>query len=268
MTTWKPQRDSKAILDFAMAKIKSVPYKVSSRWAFYRVLQAGLVSDKSFITKFDYVTSRARKSFYGEWRPDTLIDSIRSCEWKGEFDAYFGLQLDSASKQDFYVQCWFEAEAMHGQFEHYTEPYRVSLVPFRGDISIPMKWQLAKKLEQACEKYGKPIKVLYFGDYDKKGFQIIEAALRDIRAWCKIDFDVERVGLTLEQAKSFGLPENPDHPDAYQWEALEDEQAKQLILDSLSKYAKPISSRVEEQEKTLRDKIRSSMTQILEGVSS
>jgi hypothetical protein len=262
--TWSPRDDSRAMLDFGMAKIKSVPYKVSSRWLFYRVLQAGLIPDKSFITKFDYVTSRARKEFYGEWKPDTLIDSVRRCYFEGERQASFWFQSDSVTEQDVYVQLWFEAEAMHGQFEHYTKPYRVSLIPFRGDLSIPMKWQIAKKLEQIATTYNKPIQILYFGDYDKKGFQIIESAIRDIKAWCNSEFDIERVGLTLEQARAFNLPENPDHPDAYQWEALEDNQARELILGSIDRYVKPVSDSLQEREKTIRTQIETAMREILE----
>lgn len=245
-----------------MAKIKSVPYKVNSRWGFYRVLQAGYLSSKKDIKKWDYLSSRARKSFYGEWRPDTLVDSIRYCNWRGEIEAFFTFELDTLKTQPFTVQCWYEAEAMSEQFRHYTSPYRVSLVPFRGDCTIPIKWEIAKKLEALFAKYQKPIKILYFGDYDKKGFQILTAALKDIQAWCKVHFDVERVGLTLEQAKAFNLPENPDKL-GYQWEALEDAQAKTLILDALNKYAHPIPQELIGREKTIKSRIRNAFKQIL-----
>jgi hypothetical protein len=250
------------MLDYAMGKIKSVPYKVSSRWVFYRLVQGGFIR-KSETHKFDYVLSRARKGFYGEWQPDTLTDSIRQASFKGELSVSYGVELDNIECQDYYAQLWFEAEAMHGQFEYFTKKYRVSLVPFRGDCSIPIKWELAKKLEAAYGKYEKPVKILYFGDCDKKGYQILEAALKDIRAWCTAPFDVERVGLTIEQAREFGLPENPDKPDSYQWEALENDHAEKLILESLSKYQKSISTTLEEQEKVIRGRIRTQIIEVL-----
>jgi len=259
---WKPQPEGVTLLNYAMAKIKSVPYRVSSRWTFYRVLQAGYLSCKKDVTRWDYLASRARKRFYGEWKPDTLKDSIRMCNWKGEFSATYGLELDALQTQSSIVQLWYEAEAMSEQFEYYTHNYRVSLVPFRGDVSIPIKWEIAKKLETLYDKYQKPIKILYFGDYDKKGFQILDAALRDIKAWCKVHFNIERVGLTLEQIQRFKLPENPDKP-GYQWEALEDEQAKTLILDALNRYAQPISVDLDEHEKTIKEQFRRAYVTIL-----
>jgi hypothetical protein len=262
--TWKPTAETVHMLDFAMAQIKSVPYQVPSRWLFYRCLQAGLYRDKTSINKFDYATSRARKSFYGEWRPDTLIDSIRDTYYKGEKTATFALEFDALQEQSCIVQCWFEARAMYRQFEHYTDCYRVSLVPFGGDVSIAIKWELAKKIEELERKYHKPIIVLYYGDYDRKGFKILEAALKDIKAWSKVSFYVERVGLTLEQVKEFQLPENPDHPSAYQWEALTDQQAKRLILDSLAKYLKPIPEGFLSSEDNLRQKCIAAMRGILD----
>jgi len=78
-------------------------------------------------------------------------------------------------------------------------------------------------------KYRKPVKVFYFGDCDDKGEQIASSALVDIRAWAGVDFDFERVGLTLAQARGMGVPENPDKPGEFQWEALTDAQASSLI---------------------------------------
>jgi hypothetical protein len=263
MSDWKPRPDSVAMLDYAMAQIKSVPYKVSSRWVFYRVLQAGLIPDKSFITKFDYLTSRARHSFYGDWRPDTLEDSVRNTFFNGELSVGYDVQLDSIEDQPYYVQLWYEARAMHRQFSYYTRPYRVSLVPFAGDVSIKIKWDLAKKLEQIYETYGKPIQILYFGDHDPKGYKILESALRDIRAWCKIPFSLERVGLTAEQARLFKIPEQPDKPGCFQWEALNDEQAKELILTSLDHYQDPVSEELLDQEKDIETKLHESFIEIL-----
>lgn len=230
----------------------------------YRVLQAGLIRDKKHISSFDYLTSRARKNFYGEWRPDTLIDSIRATDFKGEHYIGFWVALDSIPYQDYYVQLWFEAEAMHQQFEYFTRGYRVSLVPFRGDYSIPMKWKIGKKLEAMYAKYEKPIKILYYGDCDRKGHLIPEAALKDIRAWCSVPFDFERVGLTEQQARQFGLPENPDKPGSFQWEALEDKDAKKLIVDEgVARYLRPVPATLRERETRIRERARKSILDIL-----
>ena len=110
-----------------------------------------------------------------------------------------------------------------------------------------------RRAEQVAEKYGKPIQILYFGDYDKKGLQIFNSALKDIRLWCNVKFNVERVGLTLEQAQSLNIPDNPNKPNTYQWEALNDEQAGKLILDAVGRYAKKPSSTLLKKEAKIKN---------------
>ena len=88
-----------------------------------------------------------------------------------------------------------------------------------------------------------------------KGIQIYLAALKDILNWSSISFNVERVGLTLEQAKKLKIPENPLKPNTYQWEALNDEQAGALILKGLEKYQRKVSEQLVNREKDLREKI-------------
>lgn len=57
---WMPSKENRALLDYALAKIKSVPYAVTARWTFYQLVQAGIVEKKKGST-FEYLTSKARK---------------------------------------------------------------------------------------------------------------------------------------------------------------------------------------------------------------
>ena len=68
----------------------------------------------------------------------------------------------------------------------------------------------------------------------------------------KVPFDIERVGLTLEQAQTFNLLVNPERPNQYQWEALSDEQAKTLILGALAKYLHKIPESHIKQEAAIK----------------
>lgn len=258
-----PQAHTAKMLDYALSRVKSVPYKVSGRWVFYQLVQAGLLSKKD-AKRFDAILSRARKRFWGGWQPDILRDSVRHCEFNGEGYVYFDLKLDSIENQEYYVQLWFEAAAMYEQFEYYTKDYRVSLVPFRGDASIPQKWEIAKKIEAIATKYGKPLIALYFGDYDLKGLKIYEAAVRDIMEWCRVPFAVQRVGLTLEQARELDIPDNPQKPGTYQWEALNDEQAGRLITNALSRYYRKVPSDTIAIEKRLNSRISQFINNTLE----
>ena len=167
-------------------------------------------------------------------------------------------KLDKYDTQDYFVLICFEARAMYKQFLHYTK--NIPLVPFGGDPSIPFKWKVAKALEIASSNYENPIKVLYFGDCDKKGSQIGPSAFKDIRAWCDVDFDLIYCGLTPKQAKDMNLQENPDHPGEFQWEALTDPQAMSIIKKNIKPFQnKGKYSPVEEEEVRILEKAKKTL---------
>lgn len=262
-TTYKPRGKTAEILDRAYELVKSVPYRVSSRWLFYRLLQEGFYATKAdYSDKFLKATSAARHACYKDWRPDTLMDDTRGSIERGvgfqtqedwvEAVSKAKARLDKWFTQDFYVECWYEARAMTDQFAYYTK--NVTLRPMGGQPSIEYKWRTAKELEKAARKYGHPIVVLYFGDLDPAGETIGNVVLRDVSEWCNVKFRFVKCGLTAEQVAKYNVPENIEHPNAYQWEALSDEGAKEIINSCLNKYLRHDAfSVVEDEEKEVSE---------------
>jgi hypothetical protein len=247
---YNPHGKTKAVLDAAMAIVSDLPYTPTARYVFYRLLDVpGLHYRKKDYKKFLKTTSKARKRYYGEgtWNPTTLADDgrvpIRAPEgyrsvrdWIQSF-ADQEPYLDHLKLQDNIVEIWFEAAAMVGQFEHYTVGKRITLRAFKGDPSIPYKYEIATDLGILHDRYpDKKIVILYYGDFDPKGLTIPEDALKDIRAWCTANFDFIRVGINQDQIEPLELPEDPERPGCYQWEGIPDHHASALILDSIAQY--------------------------------
>lgn len=277
MQQYCPSKTNEEILDAAFNHIESVPYKVSLRWVFYRLLQEGYYSTKKHYSKWKSLSSVARKRFYLGWNPETLADDTREIFYGngGYYNEktlraeYFNdlidenpVYLDHFAEQDEVVFICFEARAMADQFRYYTE--RINLVPFGGDPSIPLKWKIAKEIERWSEHYQLDIRILYFGDYDPKGQQIADSAMKDIMQWCDVPFKITHCGLTLDQAIEYSIPENPDKPGEYQWEALNDDGAAEIIQNSISMYVDmDIIETIKNQEFSLteefKEKLRSSI---------
>ncbi len=265
--SYQPYGRTKTILEKAMEHIESVPYQVSVRWVFYRLLQEGFYNEKKDYVKFIMLTSRARKNWYGNWSPSTLADDTRSMkafvnageeipapdisllieeqkdEALGEIEYHkdqaenyvhrFSYEIDPNYYQHNFCLIMFEARAMMQQFRTYT--HGLTLCPFGGQPSIPYKWNIAKYIEQECEKYSKDAIVLYFGDLDEAGSNIFYAGREDITNWCDAKVTFIRCGLTQEHVEKYQIPENFEHP-GYQWEALTDTQAREIINESLEQY--------------------------------
>ena len=245
VSDYQPRGKTAEILDRAYALVNSVPYQVSARWLFYRLLQEGFYSTKAdYANKFLKAVSTARHAFYKGWKPDTLADETRESitggdGWENERSWLEAVseakcKLDKWYSQPVYLECWYEARAMTDQFRHYTQ--NVTLRPMGGQPSIPYKWQAAKDLENAAAEYGNPLVILYFGDLDPAGETISETIERDVREWCDSDFDFIRCGLTADQVRKYNVPENIDHPNAYQWEAISDQAAQEIITGNLTRY--------------------------------
>jgi hypothetical protein len=248
MKDYKPHARTAAMLDRAFELVQSVDYQVSARWLFYRLLQEGYYNSKQdYDNKYLHAIAAARRSFYKDWRPDTLADETRAAIIGGDgFDspadwlaavARMGCNLDKWHAQPVYLEIWYEARAMTDQFRHYTK--HVTLRPMGGQPSIPYKWQIAKDLEDAASAYHKPIKVLYFGDLDPAGETISQTVRDDVRLWSAAPFEFIHCGLTAAQVQFYGVPENIEHPGAYQWEALTDDAAREIITGNLDKYMQP-----------------------------
>ena len=252
--------EAKDILKVALGYVKSVDYKVSLRWVFYRLLQEGIYSKKEDYNKCKKLFASARKNFEAGWHPETLADETRKILWRGvgslnkkEWVETLECDLDKFQNQNQIILILFEAKAMLGQFKHYTR--HIPLIAFGGDASIPYKWEIAKSIDWLVMKYGKPIEVLYFGDADKKGMQICNSAFRDIHDWAEGLFNIHHCGLTTEQAEEFNLPSNPDKPGEYQWEALSQEQAKKINMTYIEKIQNQdkIEEIQNEEERILKD---------------
>lgn len=254
---YKPSPHVAEILDWCLQRVQGVPYRVTARWLFYRLVQERGFQKSQYKNLLKW-TSNARKRFYNGWAPDTLADDTRTSHMRGcgydSPEAWIDsfkrerCTLDKYAKQECIVEIWFEAEAMYSQFNHYTSPYHVTLRPFKGDASIDYKWRIAKDLE-ALSQYAKPIIILYFGNYDPKGLEIPKNAFKDIQAWCAQPFQFTRCGINKQHMTEFSLTENPEKPGAYQWEALSEAQAQQLILDNLERHwSLGAVKRVEEEE--------------------
>ncbi len=241
---FEPQKKCIPILNAAMVHIQSVPYKVTLRWVFYRLFQDGVYKKKEDYKTFIRLQAKAKKHFYDSWRPDTLADETREVIIQGNgwdsveqwIEALEWRRYEEViwNSQQYYIEIWFEAQAMKAQFLHYAP--EIPLLAFHGDCSIAPKWEAAKRLEQASRYYGLPLVVIYFGDYDDKGITIPESAMEDIRRWCSVPIEFVRAGLNPGDGERLGIPESIDKPGAYQWEALDDAQAKLLIMSAINEY--------------------------------
>lgn len=287
---YNPSIETATLLAQAHRYVTTAPYQVTARWVFYRLLQDGLLTQKSDYKRLLSYLSKARKGFYGGWTPYILTDDTRGAtvrglgfnngqDWLNAIVEQTECNLDRWKGQDNYVEVWFEAAAMFAQFEHYTDP-NVPLLAFHGDVSIPEKWKAAKRIVDRWLDLEAPTRIFYFGDLDTKGEQIPQSAERDVvqfaahywwrerrRGMSREDFTTAytafienfqftRLGLNDEHIGMYNIPENPERPGSYQWEGLDDVSAQELIGQVTEHLNLAAFDEVEEKERGITEQFR------------
>ena len=116
-------------------------------------------------------------------------------------------RLDRQKGQDVYIELWVEKDALSGVLKRITSEYHINLMVNRGYSSCTAMHDAYKRLRRK-EREGKETHILYLGDHDPSGLDMI----RDIKDRLEefgVSTEVKQIGLTMEQIKKFNPPPNP-----------------------------------------------------------
>jgi len=108
---------------------------------------------------------------------------------------------DVWENQSVYTEVWLEKDALSGIFENITTKYGVTLVVGRGYNS----WSAYKDAINRFLLQDKEINILYFGDFDPSGEDIVRA-LKESLAFFEVYPVVVKVALTHKDITDYDLP--------------------------------------------------------------
>jgi hypothetical protein len=115
---------------------------------------------------------------------------------------------DLLQSQNKYIEIWIEKDALSSIFIRAAEPYGIPVVVCRGFSSVSF-------LNDYCErlKYykNKQATLLYFGDFDPSGMEMLESMQITLEQELGISGIVfKRVALSKDDIFNYGLPHSPD----------------------------------------------------------
>ncbi len=132
---------------------------------------------------------------------------------------YKSYRLDRQKGQEVHVEVWTEKDAISSILKRITYPMGIRLVVNKGYTSDTSIYEAYTRFKELIED-GKKITILYFGDHDPSGLDMV----RDIKDrllfffekgsnWGHViehdDFKVRHIGLTMDQIKVYNPPYNP-----------------------------------------------------------
>lgn len=115
-------------------------------------------------------------------------------------------QRDLIQTQDQYFEIWIEKDALSSIFVKIAKPYTVPVVACRGFSSVSFLNDFRERLNY---QNNKKAVMLYFGDFDPSGMEMLEAMKTTLKEELGInEIEFKRIALLKEDILKYKLPHN------------------------------------------------------------
>lgn len=196
--------------------------------------------------------------------------------WESELAMAESFTRDRTAGQDVDVELWCEAAGMVPQLVRVANPFDVTVYSTGGFSSVTVTYEVARRVAAR----DRPTVFLHVGDFDPSGESIFESMTADIAAFvwdeCEHEdwFRPERIALTAEQVRRFGLPTAPAKRtdtrsrswvgETCQAEAMDPATLAQVVRDAVTGYIDlDVYGEVLAEEKAERTQLVADVTEVL-----
>ena len=189
------------------------------RQVYYQLVGQGYIENKvSEYGMLSRLLKYARLEGYIPW--EWIEDRVRAYHdltgWEGA-DSFIkaslkqflrGYSRDLLQSQEVYLEIWIEKDALSSIFTRVARPYTIPVVVCRGFSSVSFLNDYRDRLEYQSDK--RPI-LLYFGDFDPSGVEMLEAMEITLQDELKVEgIKFKRVALLRDHIAQYNLPHSPE----------------------------------------------------------
>lgn len=119
-----------------------------------------------------------------------------------------GYKRDLMQSQDRYIEVWLEKDALSAIFRRVTKPYTIPVTVCRGFSSVSFLNDFRERLSDYPDKEAL---MLYFGDFDPSGVEMLESMKTTLTGELEIHgIGFKRIALNKEDIFANNLPHDPD----------------------------------------------------------
>jgi len=204
-------------------------YKLTLRQLYYQLVSKSVIPNN--VTEYAKISKLLKEGRMGgvvDW--DAIEDRLRvpytPASFKSEKDildaAIEQFQLPRQEGQDNYMEVWVEKDALSGVLKKVTKGFHIPLLVNRGYSSASAMHDAYNRFYDAVED-GQKVIVLYLGDFDPSGKDMIRDITERIKEFYVGDWRVEQnnlpefsdvfslnpIALTIDQIKQYSPPPNP-----------------------------------------------------------
>ncbi len=197
-------------------------WPLTLRQVYYQLVASLTISNaRSSYQKLSRILSKARIDGLVPW--EALEDRVRSslvpAAWTDESDFItsdvrqflLGYRRDVLAHQDRALEVWIEKDALSRLCAQVAHEYCVPVMVARGFSSVSYLNECRNRV-RANAASGRPTTILYFGDLDPSGWEMLPSMLKTLKIEMGLDRMLEgvRCALLPAQVEAYGLPRSVD----------------------------------------------------------
>lgn len=187
-------------------------YKLTLRQVYYQLVARGLISNEvreySKLSKtlvigrmnglidWNMIEDRLRTP-YLTYAVDSIHEAIQ--------DTINYYKLDRQEGQPIHIELWTEKDAVSNILKKSSQYFHIRLLVNRGYSSCSAMYEAYRRMTQV----EKPILIIYIGDFDPSGLDMIRDIADRLSEFGVKEFCVLPVALTMKQIEEYKPPPNP-----------------------------------------------------------
>ena len=190
-------------------------YKITLRQLYYELVSKNVIANKQKeYNNLGTLINDARYYGYVDW--EIMEDNVRTLNYSGFYAGIADLiensigsyVLDRWQKQDYYVEVWVEKDALSSFIKRVTNQYQIPLMVNRGYSSATAMYKSSKRFNRKSYQDRKKCVILYLGDHDPSGLNMIEDIENRLGTFgCSVE--IVHVALTMDQIEQYSPSPNP-----------------------------------------------------------
>ena len=214
--SWRPNRSSTERLvkvNETLEKYDAMNITVTLRQLYYSLVGAGTIKDNNVreYKNLGALLSKARMAGLVDW--DIIEDRGRQPRILQDFDnlseavdrTIRTFRLDRWEPQENHVELWVEKDALSSVLTPITDRLHTPLIVNKGYSSTTAMKDASDRLKGT----GKPNYILYLGDLDPSGEDMVRDIEERLYEFGVADLEMKKIALNPAQVRKYKLPHNP-----------------------------------------------------------
>lgn len=195
-----------------LEEYKEQGYRLTLRQLYYQLVARGLISNEvREYSKLSKTLVIGRMNGLIDWnviedrlRTPYLTYSVDSIH-EAMQDTINYYKLDRQEGQFFHIELWTEKDAVSNILKKSSQYFHIRLLVNRGYSSCSAMYEAYRRMTQV----EKPIFIIYIGDFDPSGLDMIRDINDRLDEFGVKDFNVLHIALTMDQIEKYRPPPNP-----------------------------------------------------------